>query len=192
MSQLVGFDAPPPEWVPGVVVAGALTAGVVVAGVVVTGELAADEEDEPAPLDVPVTTVLLAGEDDAEGLLVALVAAVVAAVVWVVGVTFAAAAALNGSRVWLVGAVRWAAARWDWPGVDAGVVGVPLEAGGAAMSALALWPCSRNGTATIAATITTASGQSRRSKRSRFRDFILWPPCFRPPSTRPNVDRWLR
>src|SRR5579875_2326551 len=104
----------------------------------------------------------------------------------VVCVCLCTAAAWKGSRVLLVGATGWCRVL----GVGAAPAGDPgcaLTGGGGAMSAFARWLCSTNGTATIAATITIASGQRRRSKRSRWRDFIL---CSRLPLTRPRAGRW--
>ncbi len=176
--------------VPGLVVTGVVAGGVVVAGVVVVGVAVSDEDGlDAAPLDEPLVPVLAADGDE----LVVLVPDVAADDVGVVevelvGFAFVTLAASNGSRVRLVGAVRCPEDVWGWLAGD-DVVDVPLAAGGGAMSALARWPCSRKGTATIAAMIKTASGQSRRSMRSRFRDFILWPPWFRRPSSRPSVDR---
>jgi hypothetical protein len=187
--------------VPELVVAGVVAGDVVVAGVVVTGVVVSDADELEA---APVDGLVMAGpadEDDDDGG-ESLVPAVVvdgATVVDVelVEVVVVTLAASNGSRLRLVGVVGRREDAWplwlaDDDVVDDDVVGVPLGTGGAAISALARWPCSRNGTATIAATITTASGQSRRSKRSRLRDFILWPPWFRRPSIRPSVDRCSR
>ncbi len=168
MCQLVAFLEPRCDVLSGLVVTGVVT-GVVVAGVVVTGVVGADDELDAAPLDAAPRPVLADGDgEDA-----ALVVLVVAAVVEVVLLTLAAS---NGSRVWLVGVVRCPEEGLEWWVAGDDVVEVPPAAGGAAMSALARWPCNTNGTATMATMITIASGQRRRSKRSRFRDFILWPP----------------
>ena len=178
MFQLTVFFESWCDVVLGLVVTGAG----VVAGAVVTGGAVADEDElEAAPPLAAPTPVLADGDGDA---LVVLVAAVVD--VELVEVVLLTLAASNGSRVWLVGVVRCPEAAWEWWVAGADVVVVAPAAGGAAMSALALWPCNTNGTATMAAMITTASGQRRRSKRSRFRDFILWPPL-----SQPSVGRWL-
>jgi hypothetical protein len=193
MSQRVVLVTPSCDVLPGLVVTGVVTGGVVVAGVVVTGVVACDEDElDPVPPDPPLLPVLADADGDADGdelVGLAVEVVLVAGVVLVVAVF--APAVSNGSRVRLVGAGRGVEDACDLWVTGDGVVDVPPGAGGAAMSALARWPCRTNGTATIAAMITTASGQRRRSMRSRFRELILWPPCWRP-SRRPRADRCLR